>query len=250
MKSITFLILLFTLTVHLLFAQTLKYNTIVEYTTTISWENPQSYPSKLYIGDTTTCFILKEPKAASYREDRDMQTAQVIFATHSANLYLKNKSDNFYLCSEQIFNKSFIVKDVPPRINWQIAEETKVIEDKYLCKKAVGEFRGRIYTVWFTEDIPLSFGFFKLEGLYGLILEAYDNTGEVQFKLKSISNDSGQLDLSINDVEMIDWDYYEKLSKEKIKRIKAYLESSTSDAQIGINVSKIKAIEQSIYEDF
>ncbi|WP_418512094.1 GLPGLI family protein [Corallibacter sp.] len=77
------------------------------------------------------------------------------------------------------------VKEETPTINWEILEEKKSIGD-FECLKAIGEFRGRIYTAWFTTSIPLPYGPWKIQGLPGLILEAYDTNKEVYFYFKSI----------------------------------------------------------------
>lgn len=77
------------------------------------------------------------------------------------------------------------VKEEIPTINWKISKEIKNI-GKFTCTKATGEFRGREYTAWFTTQIPVSFGPWKLQGLPGLILEAYDTNKEVYFYFKSI----------------------------------------------------------------
>jgi len=77
------------------------------------------------------------------------------------------------------------VKEDLPKIEWKISTDTKKIGD-YECTKANGIFRGREYTAWFAKSIPLAYGPWKLQGLPGLILEAYDTNKEVYFYFKSI----------------------------------------------------------------
>lgn len=77
------------------------------------------------------------------------------------------------------------VKEKKPTIVWDIKSETKKIGN-YDCIKAIAEFRGRNYTAWFTTDIPLPYGPWKLQGLPGLILEVYDTNKEVFFYFKNL----------------------------------------------------------------
>ncbi len=56
---------------------------------------------------------------------------------------------------------------------WEIEDSVKIILG-YECQKAVTDFRGRKWVAWFAPDIPVSDGPWKLSGLPGLILEAYD----------------------------------------------------------------------------
>ena len=44
----------------------------------------------------------------------------------------------------------------------------------------------RKYTAYFAEDIPVSYGPWKLQGLPGLILEAYDSEGRIHFTAERI----------------------------------------------------------------
>ncbi len=64
---------------------------------------------------------------------------------------------------------------------WEIGDETKIILG-YECNKAETDFRGRRWTVWFTPDIPVQEGPWKLYGLPGLILEAYDTGRDYVFE--------------------------------------------------------------------
>ena len=77
------------------------------------------------------------------------------------------------------------VKDNTIDIPWDIAEETKMI-GIYKVQKATAHFRGRDYTAWFTPQIPLPYGPWKLVGLPGLILEAYDTDKEIYWYFKNI----------------------------------------------------------------
>lgn len=70
-------------------------------------------------------------------------------------------------------------------IPWKLINESKKIGN-LLCKKATGTFRGREYTVWYSVEIPLPYGPWKLQGLPGLILEAYDTNKELYIYFKSV----------------------------------------------------------------
>lgn len=74
----------------------------------------------------------------------------------------------------------YLVAEISDKINWNISSETKTILG-YNCQEATGTWKGRTYTAWFTTDIPVGFGPWKLRGLPGLILEANDNTGRITF---------------------------------------------------------------------
>ncbi|WP_396597524.1 GLPGLI family protein [Dokdonia sp. R86516] len=79
---------------------------------------------------------------------------------------------------------SFFYDDIWKEITWEIKGKTKKIAS-FTAQKAIGTFRGRTYTAWFTEEISLPYGPWKLYGLPGLILEAEDS--EKMFGIKFVS---------------------------------------------------------------
>ena len=56
---------------------------------------------------------------------------------------------------------------------WTMGDSTREVLG-YMCQQATADFRGRRWTAWFATDIPISDGPWKLGGLPGLILGAYD----------------------------------------------------------------------------
>ena len=63
---------------------------------------------------------------------------------------------------------------------WTMTDSTREVLG-YTCQQATADFRGRRWTAWFATDIPVSDGPWKLGGLPGLILEAYDKGHQYTF---------------------------------------------------------------------
>jgi len=82
---------------------------------------------------------------------------------------------------------SYSIEEKIPVIDWVITQETKVIKG-FPCQKATCKFRGRNYEAWFCSQIPYSNGPWKLGGLPGLILEAYDVNKDVLFTFIGFEN--------------------------------------------------------------
>ena len=70
---------------------------------------------------------------------------------------------------------------------WTLAGKDSIIAD-YPCQQAETFYRGRHWTVWFTPDIPVSDGPWKLHGLPGLILQAEDSEHWFSFACIEIEN--------------------------------------------------------------
>ncbi len=72
-----------------------------------------------------------------------------------------------------------------PKIKWTVSKQFKKI-GSYNAQKASAEFRGRTYEAWFTTEIPVPTGPWKLHGLPGLILEAADASKKYKYVFQSI----------------------------------------------------------------
>lgn len=81
------------------------------------------------------------------------------------------------------FSYLFAYYDEDRRLpKWQIENQTKEISG-YKCQKATTHYLGRDWIAYFTPEIPISQGPWKLWGLPGLIIEATDKNNFFKFTL-------------------------------------------------------------------
>lgn len=100
----------------------------------------------------------------------------------SKEFIYKNYSENEMTVVDGISADDYIYNDSLFVQKWQILNDTTTILG-YLCQKAICSFRGRDYTAWFTESIPISEGPWKFMGLPGLIVKVYDTDNIFTFTL-------------------------------------------------------------------
>lgn len=91
------------------------------------------------------------------------------YPTEGKTAYLDFFAADKYVCTEP-----------KEDIDWQPTDSTDTICG-YTCHQATARFKGRTWTAWYTEDIPLDNGPWKLGGLPGLILKAYDSDMDYSF---------------------------------------------------------------------
>ena len=77
-------------------------------------------------------------------------------------------------------------------IDWNISDSTKNILG-YECIMAETDYHGRHWTVWFSQEIPIQDGPWKLQGLPGLILEASEPSGQHIFTATGIENSKQEI---------------------------------------------------------
>ena len=85
----------------------------------------------------------------------------------------KNYPTGQMTITDQISSQDYCYVDSLHTQTWTMGDSTREVLG-YTCQQATADFRGRRWTAWFTTDIPVSDGPWKLGGLPGLILEAYD----------------------------------------------------------------------------
>jgi GLPGLI family protein len=94
--------------------------------------------------------------------------------------YYQFPAQNKFMRKETLITP-YLIEEPIPVISWKISADTASFGTLH-CQKATGHFKGRDYTAWFCPDLPFHTGPWKLGGLPGLIVEAYDTNKEVEFK--------------------------------------------------------------------
>lgn len=146
-------------------------------------QNFRSFESKLFTSDSCSLFFStpKEEEADPDNNSLDIYItpdtlfkvikfplfSSLIFTDGSFSRAPKNYSDTLY------------------PMQWYLRNEKKMI-DSLECYMATAFFKGRNYVAWYCPAIAIPDGPWKLGGLPGLIIEAYDNEKQLHFILKRI----------------------------------------------------------------
>lgn len=141
----------------------------------------------------------------------------------SPNNHLKlyfRKDSNLYYINSSVNRLNYSFEDNAPEISWKLLDEEKVI-DNYKAKKATTNLFGRTWEAWYTEEIPVSYGPYKFQGLPGLILDLRDSEGFFHFEPISIKVNEDDFEYPIYK----DFSKTNSNKSEFVKYIKEYKEN-------------------------
>jgi GLPGLI family protein len=99
--------------------------------------------------------------------------------TIETDYYIFNQENKFYTVEKLM--REYLTEEEIPKIDWKINKDTLTFSG-LKCQKATANFKGRNWIAWFAPELPFPNGPWKLNGLPGLIVDAYDEKKEVQFK--------------------------------------------------------------------
>ena len=208
MKIFIYLLILFTLNSHS------QDNILrIEYDFNLSIGQYQQYKSTLYINKESSLFLWKKPNTDNNYEDENNIVVNLnkLDSLGAFNYRLLSK-DSLYSRMVYLKKEIILLEEKTPKIDWQIKKEQKKI-GAYNCQKAIANFRGRKYIAWFTKDIPINAGPWKLQGLPGLILEAHDTLSEIVFSVSSISKTNYKINPSLIADKIINLEDYKEIKK-------------------------------------
>ena len=115
-------------------------------------------------------------------------------ATYKTHLYVfKSKPDNLYEIYDYVgMTGHFYYTEPLDDMAWEITDSAKTILG-YECFMATADYHGRHWTAWFTPEIHIQDGPWKLHGLPGLILEASESTGQHHFTANGLETSNAEI---------------------------------------------------------
>lgn len=100
---------------------------------------------------------------------------------------LKNFKTSELLYREGISTLKYCYSETIPEYEWQLMEQDTIVCG-YSCQKAKTYYKGRVWYAWYSSDLPYDNGPWKLGGLPGLILKAYDSKGDFFYEAYKVKN--------------------------------------------------------------
>lgn len=117
-------------------------------------------------------------------------------------------------------------------INWVMKDSTERILG-YDCQMAECDYHGRHWKVWFTQDIPIPDGPWKLNGLPGLILKAKEDAGQYEFTAVGIESYEGEIE------PVYQKDLYSRIDRKELLQTKRLIDENMGgfiSARTGVNL--------------
>lgn len=176
-------------------AQVLVHYKFTHVRDTTNRDHPYTENMALYIGKTSSAYrsydnVLEE---TAYKKQLQAQIASSPDGNVRINRNRSRSRTEYYQFpnekklarKEPLVMESYLIEDAMPAIDWKISNDTMTFGGLH-CQKATANFKGRNYTAWFCPDMPLHVGPWKLNGLPGVIVEAYDAKKDVQFMFDGV----------------------------------------------------------------
>lgn len=173
-----------------------KINSVIQvnYSETITYRPTivNNYDGILYIQNAISYYESSFINTERKSNNDDFESDEIVISSNQnkfKNEVFINKNTNEMtenLYEQVILKKSYSVSENIPKMKWVFLKGNKKINN-FNCKKAQTTFRGRIYTAWYSEEIPVSVGPWKFNGLPGLIFSIEDADKIYKWEVKRIN---------------------------------------------------------------
>jgi len=176
-------------------AQVLVHYKFTHVRDTTNKDHPYTENMALYIGKTSSAYRSYDNVLEQIEFKKQLQAAMAASPDGRISInrqrrgsgaeYYEFPNENKLARKDQLVMETYLMEDAMPTIDWKISNDTMTFGGLH-CQKATAHFKGRDYTAWFCPDLPLHVGPWKLNGLPGVIMEAYDAKKDVQFMFDGV----------------------------------------------------------------
>lgn len=118
---------------------------------------------------------------------------------------------------DNVFRDGFRVVEPIEQPQWELIPDSTARILDYNCQMARCNYKGRQWFAWFTTDIPIDNGPWKLDGLPGLVLRAYDNSRHYIFDCVGLKQTDGTRNIVFDER----FNGYEETSMRRLQQLKA-----------------------------
>src|SRR3546814_7130577 len=136
---------------------------------TLQPEKPHKEEMVLYIGQEATLYGTYTTERINQQIKKQMDDPAFdgnLTITGSGRTtresYYARPAGHVFKQLNSVIGERYIIGEAYPAIDWQLTDATKTIGG-YTAQKAMGSFKRRNFTVWFTKEVPCHAGRWKLE---------------------------------------------------------------------------------------
>jgi GLPGLI family protein len=171
-------------------------------------EDFRPYKAVLHIQGDQSLFTMK-PLHLNKEQNNTMAVDLLIDSLFT--VYKDLESNSLLFEFMDLDQRSRYYADTLYPMNWDITSDRKNING-IECIKAITQYKGREYVAWYDPLSQIPNGPWKLGGLPGLIIEAYDKEQQWHVVVDLISNEEG-----------FDFNFYRSLMNKPIKGYTSYV---------------------------
>lgn len=154
------------------------------------FKQPRAYllqiPGTLLNEGGKSVFQYANGKKGPVIQTKEDGTQGAYFQDKSGNILFKDFLTGTFTERMIFWMSAYRTSGELPAFKWKISKDIKQFGN-YEVQRATTEFGGRVYTAWFTLQIPISDGPWKFHGLPGLILEVTDEEGAYGYTATEVS---------------------------------------------------------------
>ena len=134
------------------------------------FSQPALQSDKMLANDDPAFFIIANERMKAL--DTPEYAKKYPLSTGRHDIIYRNFEEGVLKTYSRVFGSKYLIVEDITIPDWTMYEDSTITVLGMECKKATTNFRGRYWEVWYTEEIPISQGPWKLCGLPGMILKA------------------------------------------------------------------------------